>query len=381
MVNIFPKKMINRELFKNIQEKIGKGKAIIILGARQTGKTTLVKSFLPTDLANGLFLDTDNIEVQEILANANLERLKNIIGQATIVIIDEAQRIPNVGLSLKLITDNMPNVQLLVTGSSSLELANLTNEPLTGRKWEYMMFPISWQELINHFGYVNARLQLENRLIFGMYPEIITHLGEERERLSVLSQSYLYKDILSLGRIRKPEFLQKLLKALAFQVGNEVSLNELSQLVGIDKATVSTYLDLLGKSFVIFRLQALSRNLRNEISATRKIYFYDNGIRNALINNFAPLSLRQDVGALWENFLISERIKANHYENKGVNSYFWRTQAQQEIDYVEEIDGQFTAFEFKWKLHKKVKLPVSFSEAYRPTDFKIITKDDFDGFL
>lgn len=302
MVNIFPKKMINRELFKNIQEKIGKGKAIIILGARQTGKTTLVKSFLPTDLANGLFLDTDNIEVQEILANANLERLKNIIGQATIVIIDEAQRIPNVGLSLKLITDNMPNVQLLVTGSSSLELANLTNEPLTGRKWEYMMFPISWQELINHFGYVNARLQLENRLIFGMYPEIITHLGEERERLSVLSQSYLYKDILSLGRIRKPEFLQKLLKALAFQVGNEVSLNELSQLVGIDKATVSTYLDLLGKSFVIFRLQALSRNLRNEISATRKIYFYDNGIRNALINNFAPLSLRQDVGALWENF-------------------------------------------------------------------------------
>ena len=381
MVNIFPKKMINRELFKNIQEKIGKGKAIIILGARQTGKTTLVKSFLPTDLANGLFLDTDNIEVQEILANANLERLKNIIGQATIVIIDEAQRIPNVGLSLKLITDNMPNVQLLVTGSSSLELANLTNEPLTGRKWEYMMFPISWQELINHFGYVNARLQLENRLIFGMYPEIITHLGEERERLSVLSQSYLYKDILSLGRIRKPEFLQKLLKALAFQVGNEVSLNELSQLVGIDKATVSTYLNLLEKSFVIFRLQALSRNLRNEISATRKIYFYDNGIRNALINNFAPLSLRQDVGALWENFLISERIKANHYENKGVNSYFWRTQAQQEIDYVEEIDGQFTAFEFKWKLHKKVKLPVSFSEAYRPTDFKIITKDDFDGFL
>lgn len=373
--------MIIRDLFKNIQEKMGRGKAIIILGARQIGKTTLVKSLLPIDPANGLFLDADNIEVQEILANANLERLKNIIGKATIVIIDEAQRIPNIGLSLKLITDNLPHVQLLVTGSSSLELANLTNEPLTGRKWEYQMFPISWQELSNQFGYMNALLQLENRLLFGMYPEIITQLGEERERLSALSQSYLYKDILSLGRIRKPEFLQKLLKALAFQVGNEVSLNELAQLTGIDKATVSTYLDLLEKSFVIFRLQALSRNLRNEISATRKIYFYDNGIRNALINNFAPLSLRQDVGALWENFLISERLKANHYQKKLVNCYFWRTKSQQEIDYIEEIDGQFTAFEFKWKLHKKVKMPNSFSEAYNPLDFKIITKDDFEGFL
>ncbi|MEY4540951.1 MAG: hypothetical protein RLZZ306_2708 [Bacteroidota bacterium] len=381
MGNIFPKKMIIREIFKNIQEKMGKGKAIIILGARQIGKTTLVKSLLPINPIDGLFLDADNVEVQEILANANLERLKNIIGKATVVIIDEAQRIPNIGLSLKLVTDNLPHVQLLVTGSSSLELANLTNEPLTGRKWEYQMFPISWQELQNHFGYMNAHLQLENRLIFGMYPEIITHLGEERERLSALSQSYLYKDILSLGRIRKPEFLQKLLKALAFQVGNEVSLNELAQLTGIDKATVGTYLDLLEKSFVIFRLQALSRNLRNEISATRKIYFHDNGIRNALINNFAPLSLRQDVGALWENFLISERLKANHYQKKSVNCYFWRTKSQQEIDYIEEIDGQFTAFEFKWKLHKKVKIPTSFSEAYHPQDFKIITKDDFDGFL
>jgi uncharacterized protein len=275
----------------------------------------------------------------------------------------------------------MPSVQLLVTGSSSLELANLTNEPLTGRKWEYSMFPISWQELNDHFGYINALMQLENRLIFGMYPEVIMNIGEERERLSVLSQSYLYKDILSLGQVRKPDVLQKLLKAVALQLGNEVSLNELGNLVGVDKNTVMTYLDLLEKSFVIFRLQPLSRNLRNEISSSRKIYFYDNGIRNALLNNYAPLELRQDVGALWENFLISERLKTNHYNKKWVNMYFWRTKLQQEIDYVEEIDGQFTAFEFKWKKHKNVKLPTSFSEAYKPLDFQVITKENFDNFL
>ena len=214
-----------------------------------------------------------------------------------------------------------------------------------------------------------------------MYPEVVINIGEERERLSVLSQSYLYKDILSLGIIRKPEVLIKLLKALAFQVGNEVSMNELGQLVGADKVTVATYLNLLEKSFVIFRLQPLSRNLRNEISSNRKIYFYDNGIRNALINNFAPLDLRQDVGALWENFMISERLKANHYRKRWVTTYFWRTQAQQEIDYVEEIDGQFEAFEFKWKKQKNIKIPASFSEAYKPLGYNIISKENFDAFL
>lgn len=373
--------MILRELSNVVKEKIGKGKAIIILGARQTGKTTLVKSFLPENKTEGLFLDADNIEVQTLLAQPNLERLKVIIGKARLVIIDEAQRIPNIGLTLKLITDNLPDVQLLVTGSSSLELADLTNEPLTGRKWEYYMFPISWKELNDAVGYTNALMQLESRLIFGMYPEVITNIGEERERLSVLSQSYLYKDILSLGIIRKPEVLTKLLKALAFQVGNEVSMNELGQLVGADKLTVSNYLNLLEKSFVIFRLQPLSRNLRNEISSSRKIYFHDNGIRNALINNFAPLDLRQDVGALWENFMISERLKANHYRKRWATSYFWRTQAQQEIDYVEELDGQFEAFEFKWKNQKHVKMPDRFSEAYKTHRLTVITKDNFDDFL
>ena len=311
----------------------------------------------------------------------NLERLKNIIGKAKTVIIDEAQRIPNIGLALKLITDNLPEVQLIVTGSSSLEISDLTNEPLTGRKWEYSMYAVSWSELRNYYGSVNAQMQLENRLIFGMYPEIITNVGEERERLINLSQSYLYKDILSLKLIRKSDVLQKLLRALALQLGNEVSMNELSQVVGADKATVMSYIDLLEKTFVIFRLLPLSRNLRNEISSSRKIYFYDNGIRNAIINNFSPLTLRQDVGALWENFLISERIKVNHYRKRYVNTYFWRTQAQQEIDYIEEADGQFKAFEFKWNERKTSKLPAKFAEAYAPQIFEVINRQNFDSFL
>jgi len=373
--------MILRELTEVVKEKIGRGKAIIILGARQTGKTTLVKAFIPTDSTLGLFFDADNTEVQEIFSNMNLERLKNIIGKAKTVIIDEAQRIPNIGLTLKLITDNLPEVQLIVTGSSSLEISDLTNEPLTGRKWEYSMYAVSWSELRNYYGSVNAQMQLENRLIFGMYPEIITNVGEERERLINLSQSYLYKDILSLKLIRKSDVLQKLLRALALQLGNEVSMNELSQVVGADKATVMNYIDLLEKTFVIFRLLPLSRNLRNEISSSRKIYFYDNGIRNAIINNFSPLTLRQDVGALWENFLISERIKVNHYRKRYVNTYFWRTQAQQEIDYIEEADGQFKAFEFKWNERKTSKLPAKFAEAYAPQIFEVINRQNFDSFL
>lgn len=369
--------MIKRAISGLVKEKFGRGKAIIILGARQTGKTTLVKSFLPVDATEGRFFDADNEEIRTLLSSPNAERLKSLIGKATIVVVDEAQRIPNIGLTLKIIVDNFPKVQLLVTGSSALELADKMNEPLTGRKWEYYMYPISWQELHDAIGGITTIMQLENRLVYGMYPEVINNAGEERERLQLLLQSYLYKDILSFGIVRKPEVLYKLLKALAFQIGNEVSLNELGQLVGADKATVATYIDLLEKSFVIFRLQPLSRNLRNEISTSRKIYFYDTGIRNALINNFAPLSLRQDTGALWENFLMGEKLKANHYNKKWVSTYFWRTQAQQEIDYVEEIDGKFYAYEFKWNPKAKVKFSKSFIEKYQPIETKIINTENF----
>lgn len=269
----------------------------------------------------------------------------------------------------------------MVSGSSALELSNQINEPLTGRKWEYQLFPISWEELSQHVGYLQSLQQLETRLLFGMYPEVVTKIGDERPILKQLSSSYLYKDLLSFAGIRKPELLEKLLQALAFQVGNEVSYHELGRLLGADKKTVSNYLDLLEKAFVIFRLPAFSRNLRNEISRGRKIYFYDNGIRNALIANFAPLGLREDVGALWENFLITERWKMLHYREAFVNRFFWRTTAQQEVDYLEERDGRLYAYEFKWNPNKKGRFPKNFKATYPKALTKTITPDNFHSFL
>ncbi|HEX5154428.1 MAG TPA: ATP-binding protein [Parafilimonas sp.] len=373
--------MINRTLKAIIENKIDSGKAIIVSGARQTGKTTLVKQFLKEDKYNGIYLNADDPIVAEQLSNANTQSLKRIIGTAKLVIIDEAQRVKNIGIRLKLIVDTMPGTQLLVTGSSALELADEMNEPLTGRKWEYNMFTISWKELCDYSGVLQANQDLENRLIYGMYPEVIVHHSEERERLMNLSQSYLYKDVLSLGKIRKPELLQKLLKALALQLGNEVSYNELSLHLQIDKNTVINYIDLLEKTFVVFRLASFSRNARNEIVTGRKIYFYDNGIRNALIANFSPLALRNDTGALWENFLITERMKVNQYKLKWANQYFWRTKTQQEIDYIEEADGKILAVEFKWKNYRNTKVPKSFAEAYTDATFKVVTKENFENFL
>ncbi len=253
-------------------------------------------------------------------------------------------------------TDNFPGLNILVSGSSAIEISSDINEPLTGRKIEMILLPISWQELVDYAGYIDASAQLEQRLIFGVYPEVVTHPGEEKEILKELSSSYLYKDILSLGSIRKPEILEKLLRAIAFQVSNEVSYNELSGLLEIDKKTVMKYLDLLEKSFVIFRLQPFARNLRNEINTKRKIYFYDNGIRNALIAAFQPLNLRDDIGALWENFIISERMKYIEYNRIWINRFFWRTTQQQEIDYIEEKDGEYFLYEFKWNPKNRKKI-------------------------
>jgi len=326
-------------------------------------------------------LNGDDPVVQQQLEGVGTQALKQLIGKHKLVFIDEAQRIRNIGLTLKLITDQFKKVQLLVSGSSALELANHVNEPLTGRKWEYHMHPVSWQELANYLGPLDARAQLEQRLIYGMYPEVITKQGEEREVLQQLAASFLYKDLLSLGGMRKPALLDKLLRALALQNGHEVSYNELATTLQVDKNTVSHYIDLLEKAFVIFKLQPLSRNLRNEISSSRKIYFYDNGIRNALLANFNPLSLRQDTGALWENFLVSERAKLLHYNSKWANTYFWRTHAQQEIDYIEERDGKLFAFEFKWNPKAKVKFPKSFTDNYAKAEKKIITQANFNEFL
>jgi len=370
--------MINRVLGDIINSKLGKGKAIIITGPRQVGKTTLVKNIIGDK--GYLFLDGDDPTVRRLLTNPNTEEIKSIIGKNKIVFIDEAQRIENIGITLKIITDQFKTVQLLVSGSSAFELNNKLNEPLTGRKWEYHLFPISWKELEDNLGFVKASQQLELRLLYGMYPDVINNVGEEREVLQQLGNSYLYKDILSFSGIRKPDILEKLLQALALQTGNEVSYNELSQLLGIDKNTVSNYIDILEKAFVVFKLKSFSKNLRNEIKANQKIYFYDTGIRNMVIGNFNALELRQDKGALWENFLISERMKKLNYESSIARPYFWRTVQQQEIDYVEEIAETITGYEIKWNDKAKVKIPKLFSETY-DTKINVLTRENFRTFL
>ena len=371
---------ISRTLENFINEKIGSGKAIILLGPRQTGKTTILTRICEKQ-SPWLSLNCDDVLIREHLQKANLKTLQQIIGNHSIVFIDEAQRVKNIGLTLKLITDNFKNVQLLVCGSSSLEIANEINEPLTGRKWEFMLYPLSWQEILNHEGFINTRSQLEQRLIFGMYPEIVTNIGQEKEILIQLSGSYLYKDLFNYHGIRKPDLLEKILQALALQIGNEVSYNELSQLLEVDKKTILRYLDLLEKAFVIFRLQPLSRNLRNEINSSRKIYFYDTGIRNAIIANFQPLTLRNDVGALWENFLIAERMKYLHNNNHRTNTYYWRTHLRQEIDYIEERGGTLNAYEFKWSRTKQFRFPKSFLNAYPENRTSLIRADNFSEFL
>ena len=326
-------------------------------------------------------LNCDEPEVKEILANANLKELQLLIGQNQIVVIDEAQRVPNIGMTLKRITDNFPNVQLLATGSSSFELQNKLNEPLTGRKFEYHMFPLSTSELLASQGLLIVKQTLESRLVYGSYPDIVTKAEDAKELLLNLSNSYLYKDLLELESIRRPALLQKLLTALALQVTSEVSYNELAQTVGTDNKTVEKYIDLLEKCYIVFRLNGFNRNIRTELKRSKKVYFYDNGIRNAILQNFAPLSMRQDAGALWENFIITERMKANQAAGRHVNSYFWRTTEQKEIDYIEESDGKFSIFEMKWnpKNPKKgnTKFPAIFADIYDVKEKMVVTPDNW----
>ncbi len=371
--------MITRTLQQEIENKLNQGKAVIVLGARQTGKTTLLK-YIADKYKPYTFLNCDEPIVRERLSGVNLPELKRIIGDHKLVFIDEAQRVSNIGLTLKLITDQLPGVQLQASGSSSLDLANEINEPLTGRKWEYRLYPISWKEFTDHSGYMDAAGELEHRLVYGMYPDVINHSANEEDILMQLSDSYLYKDLLGYEGIRKPEVLENLLKALALQIGSEVSYNELSRLLQIDKNTVSNYIDLLEKVFVIFRLPAYSRNLRKEISRGKKIYFYDNGIRNSVISNFQPFTLRSGKGALWENFLISERIKANHYNKQRRKLYFWRTTDQREIDLIEERSDGIRAFEFKWDPKSKARIPKSFIKHYNTT-VSVIHRDNFFDFI
>ena len=371
--------MIKRLIEDKIQEKLFKKKAIIIVGARQIGKTTSINNVLEKK-EDVLFLDGDDPVVRSILENANTEQLRNLTAGYKFIFIDEAQRIENIGLTAKILVDQFKDKQLIISGSSAFDIKNRFSESLTGRKWEYEMYPITWRELHDTFGYLKSQQQLELRVLYGMYPEIISNPGSERELLKLLTDSYLYKDVLSYNNIQKPEVLENLLKALALQIGNEISYNELSGLLGIDKNTVKTYIEILEKSFVLFQLSAFSRNIRNELKQAKKIFFCDTGVRNAVIGNFNPISLREDRGALWENFLIAERIKKNNYENPYTNSYFWRTTTQQEIDYVEESAGEISAFEIKWNENAKVKQLRNFQETYQ-TKIQKLSPQNFQEFL
>jgi uncharacterized protein len=370
--------MYSRSLGDIISGKIGKGKTIILIGPRQVGKTTLMKKLIEDQ--PHLFLDCDDPTVRSLLDSPNTEQIKSIIGKNKLIFIDEAQRIDGIGITLKIITDQFNDVQLLVSGSSSFDLSNKLNEPLTGRKWEYELFPISWEEYENHNGFLVSEQQLENRLLYGFYPDVLNNPGEEKEVLKNLVNSYLYRDILAYSDVRKPEVLEKLVQALALQIGSEVSYNELAQTVGVDKNTINKYIDILQKGYILFKLGSYSNNLRNELKTNKKIYFYDNGVRNMILGNFTSLDLRLDKGALWENFLIAERLKQNEYKNTLAKTYFWRTKQQQEVDFVEEKEGIIYGFEFKWNDKKKTKLSKTFMEAYKANG-KVIDKNNFRIFV
>lgn len=370
--------MYLRYLSDLIKKRMGSGKAIIVIGPRQVGKTTLIESILENK--DYLLLDGDDPKTRTLLTEPNTEQIRTILGKYKFAFIDEAQRIEGIGLTMKIITDRFKDVQLFASGSSSFDLTNKINEPLTGRKWEYQLFPISWEEYENHHGFLYSEQQLENRLLYGLYPDVLNNVGDEINILRNLVNSYLYRDILSYSDIRKPEILDKLVQALALQVGSEVNYSELAQMVNVDKNTISKYIDILQKGYIVFKLGSFSRNVRNEIKTNKKIYFYDNGIRNMVIGNFNPINLRTDKGALWENFLISERIKQIEYKQSLARTYFWRTKQQQEVDFVEDNGGKITGFEFKWMNKKNAKLPKTFIVTYN-AESKVIDKENFREFI
>lgn len=373
--------MIDRFIADLLQDELYEGKALLVFGPRQVGKTTALKKLIAAQAQPYLFLNADESDVRESLENTTSTQLRLLFGNHKIVFIDEAQRVANIGITLKLITDVLTDVQVIATGSSAFDLASKTQEALTGRKREFFMFPLSFAEMVQHHGLLEEKRHLEQRLIYGYYPEIVTKPIKATNNLRELAESYLFKDVLQLDFIKKPILLTKIVKAIALQIGSEVSLQEISRLVGADVHTVEKYMDILEKAFVIFTLPALSRNVRNEIRKGRKIYFYDTGIRNALISNFNGLKNRTDTGALWENFVIAERMKWLRYNNKHVDTYFWRTTQQQEIDYLEEENGQFRAVEFKWNSKQKARFSKTFLNAYPIANSMVISPENIEHFV
>lgn len=373
-------KIIHRIIQKNIERVLFKGKIIIIYGARQVGKTTLIKEIQKKRKEKSFYLNCDEPDIRQALTDKSSTELKEYIGDNKLLFIDEAQRVANIGLTLKLLVDNFPGIQAVVTSSSSFDLSNQVVEPLTGRKYEFWLYPFSMEELKQIYSEIEIKRILEQRILYGMYPEVAVKSDKAAVILKSITRDYLYKDVLQYQRLKSPEALEKLLQALALQIGNEVSYNELSGLVGIDKKTVARYIEILEKAFIIFRLNPFSRNLRKELSKLRKIYFYDTGVRNAIINNLNPFHLRQDVGVLWENFFISEKVKNNSNRQIDKRIYFWRTLDGQEVDLLELEADRLDSYEIKWQ-KDKAKPPVSFTRTYPDSSWQLINKDNFFKYL
>ena len=376
---------ILRTLEKSITEALNLNKIIIIYGPRQVGKTTLARDILQKYKDKYVLeISADEKRFRDILISQDSIKLKQLIGNANIVFIDEAQRVKDIGLNLKIMHDQIPNLKIMVTGSSSFDLANKTKEPLTGRNISFKLYPLALCELKTHFSKIDLQSMLDNILIYGLYPDIFNqqNLEYKYRNLKELTQSYIYKDILNLETIKNINKVEDLLQLLAFQIGSEVSMTELATQLSMNKETVDKYISVLEQAFIVFRLSGYSKNLRKEITKMDKIYFYDNGIRNMLINNFNNLNLRDDVGKLWENFLISERIKYIQYNNLRAKSYFWRTYTNVEIDYIEETEQKLFAYEFKYNTHnKKYNVPKTWIEAYPNSEFKVVSKDNFFDFI
>jgi predicted AAA+ superfamily ATPase len=371
--------MINRTAQSEIDSYLFKGKAILVFGARQVGKTSLIKNTIKDQ--SYLWLNGDEPDTQLLLENITTDRLKALIGDNKILVIDEAQMIHNIGLLIKRMVDNYPEIQVIASGSSAFELADKTKESMVGRKQELQLFPLSYSEMVKHSNFIEETRLVPHRLVFGYYPEVVTNAGKEEKILNDLVEGFLYKDILNLEGVKKSATLQRLVQMLAYRIGSEISYNSLANDLGINRLTVEKYIDILEKNFIVFSLNAFSRNQDNELKKGRKVYFWDNGLRNRIIKNFNPIELRDDIGALWENFIVSERKKKLSYENQFKDTYFWRNTQQAEIDYLEVKNTEIEAFEIKYNPNQKVLFTKSFTEKYHPKTTQVIHKENFWDYL
>ena len=375
---------IERAINSIFNKKVLPNKVLILLGARRVGKTAFIKNYLSTiPKTDYLQLNGEDIDDANLLKERSVSNYSRLLANTKLLVIDEAQNIPDIGLILKLIVDSIEGIKIIATGSSVFDLSNKLGEPLVGRKNTIYLFPLAQMEFSKQEKYKITISKLEERLLFGSYPELEQYpdWNDKIGYLKEIVNSYLLKDILVFDGIKQSNKILDLLKLIAFQVGQEVSLQELARQLGISKNTVESYLDLLSKVFVIYKVQGFSRNLRKEITKSNRWYFYDNGIRNAIINNFTRLESRTDVGALWENYLATERVKYQNYTQKEATNYFWRTYDQQELDWLEEENGNLKGYEFKWNENRKAKIPTAFAKAYSEATFEVINKQNYLDFI